>query len=122
MNWLPLGGQYVFTAQRPLEATPSSVDFSLVVPLYNEGENVIPVASGLAKALGEVCPSFELVLVDNSGESPRILDWHSARWGVVSLTEARGVTGNRDEPTRTAAYARMRESVAEAFAPFVAPF
>jgi SAM-dependent methyltransferase len=68
MNWLPLGGQYVFTAQRPLEATPSSVDFSLVVPLYNEGENVIPVASGLAKALGEVCPSFELVLVDNGSK------------------------------------------------------
>lgn len=64
--------------------------------------------------------STELVLVDNAGEQPRILDWHSARWGVVSLTEARGVTGNQDEPTRTAAYQRMRESVAEAFAPFVA--
>jgi exopolyphosphatase/guanosine-5'-triphosphate,3'-diphosphate pyrophosphatase len=64
--------------------------------------------------------STELVLVDNSGDSPRILDWHSARWGVVSLTEARGATGERDEATRAAAYRRMRESVAEAFAPFVA--
>jgi exopolyphosphatase/guanosine-5'-triphosphate,3'-diphosphate pyrophosphatase len=64
--------------------------------------------------------STELVLVDTASEQPRILDWHSAPWGVVSLTEARGITGDQDEATRTAAYARMRESVAEAFAPFVA--
>ncbi len=66
--------------------------------------------------------STELVLVDtgDGGDQPRILDWHSAPWGVVSLTEARGVTGDQDAPTRAAAYARMRASVAEAFAPFVA--
>ncbi len=68
--------------------------------------------------------STELVLVDGNsglgGEHPRILDWHSAPWGVVSLTEARGLIADQDDDRRAAAYAGMRESVAEAFAPFVA--
>lgn len=64
--------------------------------------------------------STELVLVDSTQAQPRILDWHSARWGVVSLTEARGLSADQDEDRRAAAYARMRQSVAEAFAPFVA--
>lgn len=63
--------------------------------------------------------STELVLVDPGGEHPRILDWHSAPWGVVSLTEARGLIADQDDDRRAAAYAGMRESVAEAFAPFV---
>ncbi len=64
--------------------------------------------------------STELVVVDSTGETPRILDWHSAPWGVVSLTEARGIVGDNDAETRAAAYARMRGAVEEAFAPFVA--
>ncbi len=63
--------------------------------------------------------STELVVVDSTGGTPRILDWHSAPWGVVSLTEARGVTGDNDAVTRAASYARMREAVELAFAPFV---
>src|SRR3954470_10009800 len=35
--------------------------------------------------------STELVLVDSRQPVPRILDWHSAPWGVVSLTEAVGL-------------------------------
>jgi exopolyphosphatase/guanosine-5'-triphosphate,3'-diphosphate pyrophosphatase len=34
--------------------------------------------------------STELVLVDSAEPVPRVLDWHSAPWGVVSLTEAVG--------------------------------
>ncbi|OJY51292.1 Ppx/GppA phosphatase family protein [Sphingomonas leidyi] len=60
--------------------------------------------------------STELVLVDSRGEVPRILDWHSARWGVVSLTEASGVAATVEE--RAALYANMRARVAESFAPF----
>ncbi|MBO9621627.1 MAG: Ppx/GppA family phosphatase [Sphingomonas sp.] len=63
--------------------------------------------------------STELVLVDSRAEVPRILDWHSAPWGVVSLTEAVGLAGN-DADSRQVAYAEMRARVAEAFAPFVA--
>lgn len=64
--------------------------------------------------------STELVLVDSTQTQPRILDWHSAPWGVVSLTEARGIADDRDPDARAAGYARMRDSVAEAFAPFIA--
>ncbi len=62
--------------------------------------------------------STELVLVDTSGKVPRILDWHSAPWGVVSLTESAG--GGEGEVGRLEAYARMRGIVADSFAPFAA--
>ncbi|WP_431312137.1 Ppx/GppA phosphatase family protein [Sphingomonas immobilis] len=60
--------------------------------------------------------STELVLVDTRGPAPVVLDWHSAPWGVVSLTES---TGHGEGPDgRAASYARMREVVAESFAAF----
>lgn len=62
--------------------------------------------------------STELVLVDSRAEVPRILDWHSAPWGVVSLTEATGLADGTEGGA--AVYADMRARVSEAFAPFVA--
>lgn len=62
--------------------------------------------------------STELVLLDSSHAVPQVRAWHSAPWGVVSLTESHGGGETADE--RAAAYARMREVVAEAFAPFAA--
>lgn len=59
--------------------------------------------------------STELVLVDMGGDEPRILDWWSAPWGVVSLTES-----EPEGEDRLAAYARMKARVAEAFADFAA--
>jgi exopolyphosphatase/guanosine-5'-triphosphate,3'-diphosphate pyrophosphatase len=62
--------------------------------------------------------STELVLVDSTEPVPRILDWHSAPWGVVSLTEA---VGHGEGPEgRAAAYAEMRARVQASFAPFTA--
>ncbi|MFZ5795799.1 MAG: Ppx/GppA phosphatase family protein [Sphingomonas sp.] len=62
--------------------------------------------------------STELVLVDTRGPDPKVLDWHSAPWGVVSLTES---AGHGDGPDgRAAAYARMRALVTESMAPFAA--
>lgn len=62
--------------------------------------------------------STELVLIDTPrGAMPRVLDWHSAPWGVVSLTESAGGTAMA-EADRLAAYARMRATVAESFAAF----
>ena len=61
--------------------------------------------------------STELVLLDGDGEHPRVLDWHSAPWGVVSLTERSGEVG-ADEATRLAAYAAMRDLATESFAAF----
>lgn len=61
--------------------------------------------------------STELVLVDANGEdAPRIVDWVSAPWGVVSLTESEPFD-HGDPAERLAAYGRMRARVAEAFAP-----
>ncbi|GAA0735820.1 Ppx/GppA phosphatase family protein [Sphingomonas japonica] len=56
--------------------------------------------------------STELVLIDTRHAVPTILDWHSAPWGVVSLTEAAG-SGTPDS-----VYARMRTLVKDSFAPF----
>ncbi len=61
--------------------------------------------------------STELVLIESTDTVPRILDWQSVPWGVVSLTETFGAeTGNRT--TRIARYAGMRERVSQSFADF----
>jgi len=61
--------------------------------------------------------STELVLIQGDGPDPRILDWFSAPWGVVSLTES-DPHERATAAERLAAYARMKARVAEAFAPF----
>lgn len=61
--------------------------------------------------------STELVLVEPGGRVPRILDWQSVPWGVVSLTDTVGkVEGPADR--RAAVYRRMRNVVSDSFAPF----
>lgn len=62
--------------------------------------------------------STELVLVDADTTVPRVRDWHSAPWGVVSLTESAG--GGNTAEERARAYKRMRTLVVESFAPFAA--
>jgi exopolyphosphatase/guanosine-5'-triphosphate,3'-diphosphate pyrophosphatase len=61
--------------------------------------------------------STELVLIDSTAPVPRILDWQSVPWGVVSLSETCGAEG-KDHVSRAARYVRMRELVADSFAPF----
>ena len=62
--------------------------------------------------------STELVLLDGeSGGAPHVGDWYSAPWGVVSLSESEPHIGDSEAELR-AAYMRMRDRVAAAFAPF----
>jgi len=61
--------------------------------------------------------STELVLIERDGKIPRILDWQSVPWGVVSLTDTVG--GSEDnEADRLDRYAKMRQIVSDSFAPF----
>ena len=66
--------------------------------------------------------STELVLIESGAPVPRIVDWHSVPWGVVSLTETVGGiatgAGEGDEAARLARYGEMRRLVAESFAEF----
>ena len=67
--------------------------------------------------------SAELILVGpGEGAIPRILDWQSVPWGVVSLTDTvmGGMTPGQadDEQGRLDLYAAMRRTVDESFAPF----
>ena len=61
--------------------------------------------------------STELVLIEPGGPVPRILDWHSAPWGVVSLTETLGPEPE-GERARLERYEEMRRLVRESFAEF----
>jgi exopolyphosphatase/guanosine-5'-triphosphate,3'-diphosphate pyrophosphatase len=68
--------------------------------------------------------STELVLIENGPTVPRILDWQSVPWGVVSLTETCGDEGETAD-TRAARYAKMRQLVDDSFAGFaerIGPF
>lgn len=64
--------------------------------------------------------STELVLIEpGDGAVPRILDWQSVPWGVVSLTDTVAGAGNSNgKDARLARYAEMRRVVSESFAPF----
>ena len=57
--------------------------------------------------------STELVLLDDRDGTPRILDWQSVPWGVVSLTESQRHDSD-DAVARAAAYAGMRGTVRDA--------
>ena len=61
--------------------------------------------------------STELVLIESGPTVPRILDWHSVPYGVVSLSETCGPEGE-GEAARIARYAAMRKLVRDAFAEF----
>ena len=61
--------------------------------------------------------STELVLIESTDTVPRILDWQSVPWGVVSLTETFGPE-SEERMGRQARYAGMRDRVAQSFADF----
>ncbi|MCT2399026.1 Ppx/GppA phosphatase family protein [Novosphingobium mangrovi (ex Huang et al. 2023)] len=61
--------------------------------------------------------STELVLIESTGTVPRILDWQSVPWGVVSLTESCGTEGGTQDE-RLERYRHMRNLVSESFAAF----
>lgn len=61
--------------------------------------------------------STELVLIESTGTVPRILDWQSVPWGVVSLTESCPPEGTTLEE-RLARYRHMHGIVADSFAGF----
>ncbi len=65
--------------------------------------------------------STELVLLKPGGKIPRIIDWQSVPWGVVSLTDTVGrneCDGKTGREARLARYTKMRELVSDSFAPF----
>ncbi|HMO67347.1 MAG TPA: Ppx/GppA family phosphatase, partial [Novosphingobium sp.] len=59
----------------------------------------------------------ELVLIESTHTVPRILDWQSVPWGVVSLTETCGPEGTT-RPAREERYRTMRQTVRDSFAGF----
>ncbi|MET0375704.1 MAG: Ppx/GppA phosphatase family protein, partial [Rhizorhabdus sp.] len=61
--------------------------------------------------------STELILIDADNSPPRVIDWFSAPWGVVSLSETEPHVG-ADRAALLDSYARMRARVAEGFAQF----
>jgi len=61
--------------------------------------------------------STELILIDADDSPPRVIDWFSAPWGVVSLSETEPHVGE-DRKGLLASYARMRARVAHSFADF----
>jgi len=61
--------------------------------------------------------STELVLIESTATVPRILDWQSVPWGVVSLTETHGEEAG-SEAGRRARYEDMRRCVSDSLQSF----
>ena len=64
--------------------------------------------------------STELVRLDPAYDEPRIVEWISVPWGVVSLAESEGVIDDTVE-ARIESYERMRTRVAESLDRFELP-
>ena len=80
---------------------------------------LLPAGDGPALIFDIGGGSTELVLCETVEDGTcRILDWFSAPWGVVSLTEAEGGKRSDDAAQALAAYRRMKDRVAGAFADF----
>ncbi|GGD58750.1 hypothetical protein GCM10010990_05000 [Croceicoccus mobilis] len=62
--------------------------------------------------------STELVLIETGDTVPRILDWQSVPWGVVSLTESFPAPDDESDAERLTRYRRMRAQVASSFSDF----
>jgi exopolyphosphatase/guanosine-5'-triphosphate,3'-diphosphate pyrophosphatase len=63
--------------------------------------------------------STELVLIEPGGPVPRILDWQSVPWGVVSLTDTVGHENEgADDAARSDRYSAMRRIVDDSFSEF----
>ncbi|GGD99730.1 hypothetical protein GCM10011515_19500 [Tsuneonella deserti] len=63
--------------------------------------------------------STELVLIEPGERVPRIVDWASVPWGVVSLNDTVASAGDSNAELLDR-YARMRMLVSDSFAPFAA--
>jgi len=61
--------------------------------------------------------STELVLIESGAPVPRILDWQSVPWGVVSLSETAGPESDSPQ-SRLDRYARMKQRVKDSFTDF----
>ena len=58
------------------------------------------------------------MLIEQGDLVPRIIEWASVPWGVVSLTETVGRAEGDSKEARLNRYARMRMLVSDSFAPF----
>jgi len=80
---------------------------------------LLPAGEGPALIFDIGGGSTELVLCETIEDGTcRILDWFSAPWGVVSLTEAEGGRRGDDAAQALEAYRRMKARVVGAFADF----
>jgi dolichol-phosphate mannosyltransferase len=80
----------------PTTITPSSLpEISIVVPAYNEEENLIPLTSAIAEALTALRTSYELLFVDDgsSDGTPHILQELVATWPEVRMIRFRHNAG-----------------------------
>ena len=73
-----------------MNAPPTALDVSLVVPLYNEEDNVEPLVEATVAALTQAVSRFEIILVDDgsvdgTAERIRAAQKRHARVRVISL-------------------------------------
>ena len=65
-------------------------ELSIVIPLYNEAENIEPLYDELTAALGEVGRSYEVIVVDDGSQDDsfarlKAVHERDSRWRVIRL-------------------------------------
>lgn len=70
-----------------------SVKLSIVVPVFNEADNVLPLAQEVAVALGQFAGGYELVFVDDASTDTT---WESIRQANQQNPSVRGLRHERN--------------------------
>lgn len=86
MNDIPSTPPPGHRARRPAPTTRAApVEVSVVVPAFNEGDNLAPLVDALARILGQCTATFEIVIVDDGSRdgTDAVLSELSGRFAFV---------------------------------------
>lgn len=83
--------------QEPLRFLPESPQLSIIVPTYQEAQNLPPLVAEIAAALAQVIPDWELIIVDDNSqdgtvEACQTLCAEGLPIRLVVRTKARGLS------------------------------
>jgi len=81
-----------FCAQNGIGLDIKKVDLSIVIPVYNEEDNIQPLIERLVKAVADITDSYEIIFIDDGSKDEtvkRILEMQKKFPGIVLLKLSR---------------------------------
>jgi glycosyltransferase involved in cell wall biosynthesis len=78
-NWIQRGAHHANSARSPRSNAQAAPKVSVVIPLYNESENIAPLQMQLCESLAALALPYEIIVVDDGsqdGSFEKLRAWH----------------------------------------------